>query len=301
MPAETVGGYMQRASRKADLALLLMTAIWGVTFPVIKNSLVDATPFVFLILRFGVASAVLMLIAGTRLLKLDSSLLIPGVLLGVAFFLGFAFQTVGLGITTASRSAFITGLSVVFVPLISARLERRAIGLSSYAGVFVAVLGLWLITNPGTDARFNRGDFLTLLCAFCFAFQIVLVHLYTKRHDYLQLMLIQFLVTVLLSVPGAILLEDAEFRLSTRLVTGVAFTAVVASVLAVGIQFRYQKLTTATRAAIIYTLEPVFAAFFAFVLLRETIEGRGWIGAGLILLAIALAETGKQQDVVTPP
>jgi drug/metabolite transporter (DMT)-like permease len=288
-------------SRKADLALLLMTAIWGVTFPVVKTSLEDASPFVFLLLRFGVAVLVLFLVARSRLRKFNRAVLIPGGLLGVVFFLGFSFQTMGLGITTASRSAFITGLSVVFVPFISARLEKRSIGLASYLGVLLAVCGLWLITNPGTEASFNRGDFLTLLCAFSFAFQIVLVQLYTRYHDYVHLLLLQFLVTILLSVPGALLLESAHLHVTSRLVTSVLFTAIVATVIAIGIQFRYQKLTTATRAAIIYTLEPVFAAFFAYLLLREMIHGRGWIGAGLILLAIALAEIGRKQHVVTPP
>jgi len=282
--------------RKADIALLLMTLIWGASFPAVKIALLDASPFVFLSLRFSIASAVLLCLIRTRLSCVERSLVVPGLLLGASFFLGFAFQTVGLGITTASRSAFITGLSVVFVPFLGLRLEGKRVGRYAFFGVALALGGLWFITSPGGRGSFNLGDLLTLFCALAFALQIVLVQIYSKRHDYLKLMLFQFLVTVVLSVPSMILLESPRLVLSSRLVLAAAFTAIVATVVAIGIQFRYQRLTTATRAAIIYTLEPVFAAGFAFLVLGELMRGRAWVGAGMILFAIAVSEKAGRYD-----
>jgi drug/metabolite transporter (DMT)-like permease len=275
----------------ADLALLGATLIWGTTFVVEKIALRDVSPVLLVVLRFWIATLLTAALWLPRLRRMTRETLRDGLILGLTLFLGFLFQTIGLAFTTASRSGFITSLMVVIVPFVVLGLTGRMPSLWAWLSVALAGFGLWLFTEPRL-AGINKGDFLTLLCAISFAFQIVLIQVYTQRHDLVQLLFLELLVTSVLSLPCLPLLERPFLRLTPNLVWTVLFCATLATVLALWIQNAAQKMTAATRAAVIYTAEPIFASLFAYLILGERFTASGFLGAGLILAAMLLSELG---------
>lgn len=150
---------------RADLILIFVTLIWGSTFTVVKGALADTTPFFFNVIRFLLAALIFLAIFYKRIFPLDFLSFRAGVAVGICLFLGFAFQTYGLVYTSASRSAFLTSLLVLWVPFISLFVEKERPALSHWAAIGVAVAGMWFLNRPGTG-QLNRGDWFALACAF---------------------------------------------------------------------------------------------------------------------------------------
>ncbi len=281
----------------ADLSLVLVAFVWGATFTVVKQALHDILPFGFLFLRFSLA----VLIVLPAVVYTDRYRRLPwksGVLAGVALTLGYAAQTIGLQYTTASKSAFITGLAVVMVPIFVAVFERKRLGRYSLLAVALAVSGLYLLTNPH-GVPFNQGDAWTLLCAVGFALHLVIIDYYVRRVDYLGLFFVQILMVAALSgilMPfesaGSVSLGNA---LTGNVIFAILLTAILATALAFFLQNWAQQITTATRAALIFTLEPVFAALTAYVILSERLGFTGILGGMLILTAIVIAELYREE------
>ena len=169
-------------SRRAEIILLSITLVWGGTFAVVKFALSDASPLAFLALRFGIAAIIFPLIYRGNYFSMDRGTLISGIFLGILLMIGFAFQTVGLKYTTASKSAFITGLLVALTPIAQAVIEKRLPTKGSLTGVGLVALGLFLLTSPGGQG-INIGDILTFLCAVSYAIYIVYLDIYSKKHD----------------------------------------------------------------------------------------------------------------------
>lgn len=282
----------RKAHLWADLALLGATVIWGSTFVAEKIALRDISPVLLVVVRFWLATMLVAALWLPRLRKMTRGALRDGLVLGLTLFLGFLFQTIGLAFTTASRSGFITALTVVFVPFVVIMLVRKLPSLWAWFGVVLAAIGLWFFTQPKLGG-INKGDFLTLLCAVSFAFQIALLEVYTRRHDVVQLLFLELLVTAVLSLPCLPLLETPVFHLTPSLIWAVLFCATLATVGALYIQNAAQSRTSATRAAVIYTAEPVFAAFFSYLILSERFTLLGYIGAALILIAMLISELGR--------
>jgi drug/metabolite transporter (DMT)-like permease len=276
----------------ADLALLGATVIWGSTFVAEKIALRDISPVLLVVVRFWLATLLVAALWLPRLRRMTPEVLRDGLVLGLTLFLGFLFQTIGLAYTTASRSGFITALTVIFVPFVVIMLVRKLPSLWAWIGVVLAAIGLWFFTQPKLGG-INKGDFLTLLCAVSFAFQIALLEVYTRRHDVVQLLFLELLVTAVLSVPCLPLLEKPVLHLTPSLIWAVLFCATLATVGALYIQNAAQSRTSATRAAVIYTAEPVFAAFFSYLILSERFTLAGYFGAALILIAMLLSELGR--------
>ncbi|HLM48515.1 MAG TPA: DMT family transporter, partial [Myxococcaceae bacterium] len=247
-----------RGRLQADGALALITAFWGITFVVVKGALGHGDPFSFLALRFGIGALALTAIARRDMLAPQT--LRRGLMLGVFLFLGFALQTVGLVSTTPSRSAFITGLYVVFVPVLGLALFRKVPRLSSWVGVVLAALGLRYLTGAEVDAGqgLSRGDWLTLGCALAYAFHILLTERYAPKSSVVALVGMQLWVVALLS---ALCLPFAGSRVdwTPSFVGAAAFCGLFASALAICIQTWAQARTTAVRVALICSMEPVFA------------------------------------------
>lgn len=279
-------------SLKADLWLLLCTFLWGATFSAVRDAMVYVSPFLWLGLRFLIGGLVLLPFCWRYLRVLDSAGWRDGIILGVFMFAGFAFQTAGLVHTTASRSAFITGLAVVLVPPAAVLFLRSRLDLWQVFGVALASAGLYLLSRP-TAGGFNLGDLYTAFCALCFAIVVVLVQKYTDRHHPLALIMVQIVATVVLASFSLGLAETPRFAWSPSLVPDIIVTSLLATAGSLVIQFYWQRRTTPVRAAIIYTLEPVFAAGFAYFLLGERLAGPAWLGAGLIMMGMLAAETGK--------
>jgi drug/metabolite transporter (DMT)-like permease len=271
-------------ARRAELALLVVTLTWGLTFPMIKLGLGHAPPFAFLALRCPVGLLCLWPLMGWR--RPAASSWLPGLLVGCVLALAFYMQTLGLVTTTATRSAFITGLSVVFVPVFYPLLTRRAPGRWPVLGALIAVVGLYLFTRPESGGL-NRGDLFTLMSALLYALYVIGLEIATRRHPYEDMIVIQATVLGVGFLPAA-LVEGGPVDWNLTLATSVVVTGVILAV-TVYLMNRFQRDTTATRAAVVYTAEPVFAAGFAWVLLGEVLSGLQALGAAVILLGIASA------------
>jgi drug/metabolite transporter (DMT)-like permease len=272
---------------KADAALIAVTAIWGCTFLLVQNAIHDVSPILFLGMRFAVASLALFLVYRNRLMK---AAVRPGIAAGLFLFAGYAFQTVGLKYTTASKSAFLTSLSVPLVPLAGSLVYRLVPKPFELLGVAVASAGMVLLTAPSSFAGISRGDLLSFLCAIAFAGQVVAVSHAAGKGNFETLALVQMLTASVLSFATCGFLETPAVTGTPRVIAAVLLTGLLASALAFSVQAWAQQFTTVTRAAIIYSLEPVFAWITSWWLVGERLGIKGSFGAALILLGILAVE-----------
>jgi drug/metabolite transporter (DMT)-like permease len=278
----------------ADLVLVGITGVWGVTFVVVKDALSRADPFTFLALRFAIGALIATALAGGQFW--DAGVIRRGLVLGLFLFAGFALQTMGLVYTSEARSAFITGLAVVLVPLASFALFRRLPHLPSLVGVVLAFLGLHLLTSgvsdSESDAATSLGDLLTLGCAVSFAVHITLTEKFSRGVPALALVSVQLWLVALL---GAVCvpLVDARVEWKPDFVAAVLFSGVVASAGCIALQTWAQARTTAVRAAVVFSLEPVFAALVSVGLGRERLDWEEVVGGSLTVLAVVVSELGN--------
>ena len=280
---------------KAELAIGTVAFLWGATFIIVKNSLNDASTFLFLSLRFTMATALLWFFLRNRLNRKGVSDWRGGLLCGFFLFLGYAFQTAGLRVTTASNSAFITGLYVVLVPLLGSLVNRSKLRPVELVGAVAALIGTGLMTSLDMEMRLNVGDMLTAACALAFAGHILSVAHYSKTMDYERLSLYQVGGVALFSWVAASFIEPVRVVWTGRLWFGLLSTAVFATALSFLLYTWAQKHTTASRTALIFALEPVFAGLTAWLAAGEAWTARSLGGAALILVGIVLVEVKPQQ------
>jgi len=283
---------MPKKKLKADLMLLLTTLFWGLTFVAVKDAMVYSDALPFLAVRFLAAGLFLLPAAIPRFKRMTWQTAKDGLLLGLFLFAGFALQTAGLKETTATRSSFITGLSVLGVPFLSFFILKNKTDIFKILGIAAAVLGLYFFFSPEAGG-INRGDMLTFLCALSFSFEIIFVQKFTTRNDPLLLIMVQVVIVVIFSAALMPVLHQTHMEFNGRLIVDLLFTAIFATAGALYIQFRYQRDTSESRAAIIYTLEPIFASVFAFFIFGERLGSMGFLGAGLILAGTIISEFGK--------
>lgn len=280
---------------KADLALLFVTLVWGVSFTVIKDALSGIGPYYFNGIRFLAAFVFLAVIFWKRLIKADRRTLSAGLLIGVFLFAGYTLQTIGLQYTSASKAGFITGMAVVLVPSICAVLTRSLPGLISLVGVAGAAAGLSLL-SLGNNLDIEYGDVLVFLCAVCYALHIILVGHYAPRHDPVVLAIIQVGAVAVASLCCAAFLEQMPVSFSREVWLALLVTALPATALAFLIQNSVQRFTSPTHTAIIFTMEPVFAAACAWGLGGEVLTLRQWVGSLLILSGMVVVELKGNHD-----
>jgi drug/metabolite transporter (DMT)-like permease len=277
---------MARMPFRAGIAVLVgVTLIWGTTFVVVKETLAVLPVPLLLALRFSLAAALFAWVPFRR------AALRPALVLGLLAFAGFATQTLGLSITSASKAAFITGLSVVLTPLVAAAWLRSRVPGRAWAAAALAVAGLGLMTLPG--GRFdavNGGDLWVLGTALAYAVYIVYLGRVASDAPALSLAGLQHLPMAGLAWAWAIphLHVLPEVPVSAFLAVG--YLALFATAIVAVAQTYAQRVVPAHLAALIFVLEPVFAALFAFVLLGERLGPQGWAGAGLVLVAMLVAE-----------
>ncbi|NLS44556.1 MAG: DMT family transporter [Firmicutes bacterium] len=280
----------------ANGLLLSVTVIWGTTFVVVKTILARVDPIVLIGMRFLVASLIMTLILARRIPQMDRTAIKAGVLIGLILFAGYVLQTIGLEYTTASKCGFITGLSVVLVPVFSAILLRKAPGIPSLIGVGFAALGLaFLSLNFSEATLLQTGDLLSLAGAVAFGFHIVVVAKFAPLYDVKTLVVTQlWIVTIAAFIMAAmqvfvfgrtLLLEPV----STDLV-GIGFLGILATALPVLVQNIAQRFTSPTHVAIIFSTEPVFAGIFGWWVLGDVLTKIQIIGAALIIAGMFIAE-----------
>ena len=286
-----MGRHLTR-SWQADGSLLFVTLIWGSTFLLVQQAVAQYPVFGFLCLRFALASLVLLPLFGRRLRLLTPRMLGAGIAIGFFLFAGYAFQTIGLQYTTSSKAGFITGLSVVIVPILSATLLKKFPERQALLGVVLSAAGLLLLTL-GRDLTPARGDLIVLGCAFCYALHIVAVSRFAPHTDALALTVVQVAAVAVFSGLAATLGRDWQQPLSAPVLGAAAFTGVLATALAFAIQNHVQTWTTATHTALIFASEPVFAGIFGFWLANERLTNWGIAGCVLILVGMLVAEIGR--------
>jgi drug/metabolite transporter (DMT)-like permease len=279
-----------------ELALLVVTAVWGSTFVVVRDAVAQLPPFAFIAYRF-LAAAALLAALRPRLLgpsrrEPGGGLLAAGVVAGLALFAGYGFQTVGLQYTTASNAGFITGLAVVLTPLLGGLVLRQPPGRWPLLGALLAAVGLALLSLQRLEVR--RGDALVLGCAVAFAAHILLLGRFAPRFDSYRLAVVQLATAGVLALAWAGVAGDLAAPGSAGVWTALGITAVAASAGAFLIQTRAQREVSPTRTAVILTMEPVFAGLFGFLLAGERLSARGWVGAATILAGMLVAELGRQ-------
>jgi len=282
-------------SLKAHLLLLAATFVWGSTFIVIKAALSDASPLVFNAVRMVIAALILCAIFFRQLRALPVGALRAGFEIGTLMWLGYEFQTAGLLYTSASKSAFLTGVSVVLVPLLLAALWRRHINRYTLAGVATALVGLYLLCVPHAQglslASLNRGDLLTLACAIAFAFQIIVLGRRALHFGFAQLVPIEIAVCaiwMLISIPIAE--PHGYIRFNPQMLWALGVTALLGTVACFIVQAWAQRFTPPTHTALIFSLEPVFAGLTSYVLIGERLGQRALVGAALILAGVLASE-----------
>jgi len=274
---------------RAELFLLSCTVIWGGTFVVVKLGLEDSPPFLFVAIRFIIATLLFLPFVAKRLPSMSKESFRGGLIIGVLLFLGFLAQTTGLKYTTASKSGFITGLLVVFTPLFQIAIERKLPKAGNVMGVILVTLGLYFLTSP-SGSEFNLGDGLTLICAAIFGLYIVLLDVYSREGEAKHMAFMQFAVTAVGALAVSLLFEELTINLTQGFIAALSYLALLATLYTLTIQTRYQKDTTPTRAAIIFSVEPVFAAVFAYSFRGEIIGPQGVIGGALVVGGLLVSE-----------
>ncbi|MBH0188376.1 MAG: DMT family transporter [Nitrospira sp.] len=275
------------------LALLLTTLIWGATFPATKAALEQIPPLSFTFLRFllGAVLVGIWFLLMRRPLVLGREILVASAVTTLFLFLGYTLQTVGLQYTSASNSAFLTALYVIFVPLILRRFDGR-----SLLATAIAVIGLWLLVKP--SAGMNVGDLLTLGCAAAFAGHIVCLERFTRAFDAPSLLAWQMAAMTILFVPIT-WWEQAPagaFAPTTVLLIGLLVTGGLATG-AFAVQMWVQQVVPAQQVALVFASEPAYAAWLSWYFLGETLDLQGWIGSALILSAVIIgALEGRTQS-----
>jgi drug/metabolite transporter (DMT)-like permease len=280
---------------RADLGLVLITVVWGSSFVVVKNVVRDAPPLAFVFFRFLLATLVCLLIAVRR--PRTPGLLRDGAIIGALLAGGMVFQVLGQVETSASKAGFLTGLSVVLTPFAAYARTRTLPSLENAIGITLAAVGFVLLTFPREAESFNRGDLLVFLCGVVFAFYIVEMSVRAGAHDASWLTVVQLAVVTIVAGLLSSIFRAAGSAVELRpVVWGGAFLAGVLYLGTIGTvgtfltQTWAQRHMSATHAAIIFALEPVWAALLAAWLLGERLGVSGMWGGALVLAGIVVSE-----------
>jgi drug/metabolite transporter (DMT)-like permease len=281
---------------KAKLILLFGTSIWGATFMFTQIGIKYCSPSLYLVIRFSIALMLSMIFFGKHIIKVTKKTALQGSLLGLFFAVGFLFQTFALRYTTIGNTAFITNLSVIITPFVFWFVAREKIKIFSKLAVFIALIGLTIITNP-TSTALNFGDILTVISTLFWALYMSYLHKFTHgTKDFAlntQLVAFQFIGGLPILIIYLLIFEvqTLVWTMNTELLISILFNSVAASFVVSFIQISFQKYTTPTNAAIIFATEPIFASIISFFVLAEVLTMRGYVGAGIMLCAIFVSDT----------
>ncbi|RSK27324.1 DMT family transporter [Bacillus sp. HMF5848] len=284
---------------QADVTLLFVTFIWGATFVIVQNAIQLLPPVTFNAVRFFLAGILLVcwlfLFTKKENIVIKKQSVLAGCFMGIWLFGGYAFQTVGLMYTSSAKAGFITGLSVVLVPLFTFILLKQRPTKLALVGVFVAAIGLYFLTMSGSS-NLNKGDLLVFFCSISFALHIVFTGKYSSKHSALILTIIQLFTVAILSTVYAFFTENwliafqPNILFSFDVLLALIICAIFATAFAYLVQTNVQKYTTPTRVALIFAMEPVFAALTAFLWIQERLHAAAIVGCILIFSGMILAE-----------
>lgn len=281
----------------AILGLLTATAVWGSTFVVMKDGTENTPVFAFLMWRFGIAALVMTAIRPGTVLRIDLDTLKRGALAGFLLGLSYILQTLGLQTTSAAVSGFITGIFVVLTPFLAWLLFREHLSALAWMSVATAALGLALITLNGVS--FGAGEMLTLLCAVCFSLHLLTLGRWSPGRDPYQLTVIQMGTAFLMCFVGS-WFQGLRFPADRTSWTAILITATIASAFAYMVQTWAQARVTATQAAVVLTMEPVFAGLSAVLIGGESLTVSTVVGGILVVTAMYMIEIPSASPTASP-
>jgi drug/metabolite transporter (DMT)-like permease len=299
---------MRKKALRADLLMLLTAMIWGSGFVAQTAGMDHIGPYLFSGLRFALGSLCLLPLILRRPAAgpppeplLTRGLLQGGVVMGLALALGINLQQVGLQFTSVTNSGFITGLYVIVVPLLGLMLGHKT-GTGTWIGCALAVVGMFLL-SVGDNFQVASGDWLQLIGAFVWGGHVVLVGIFASRHDPIRLAFLQFVTCSVVSLVLAISLEPIDLPSIVSALPALVYGGVVAVGIGYTLQVVAQKDAIASHAAIILSMEAVFAAIAGAWLLGESLQMRGYLGCGLMLAGMLLAQLWprQRQDRIAAP
>ncbi|MFZ1290177.1 MAG: DMT family transporter [Melioribacteraceae bacterium] len=287
---------------KSELILLFITLLWGATFVIVKESLNSISSMAFIAIRFLIAGIFLLPFVIKKTFTQKN--IIAGILLGILLFIGFAVQTIGLKFTSATKSGFFTGTTVIMIPILQTIIEKKIPTKGVIIGAILVMFGITFLSSGGNSItnllndvaeNFNLGDGLTLICAFFFAIYIIYLDIETVKFEFWVLLFLQIIITAILAILfsfifSGINLEHFKIDLTNNLIGGILYTSIFATLFTTALQTKYQKDVTPAKAGIIFSFEPIFAAIFAFFILGEKITNFGYLGAALIILGLFISE-----------
>jgi len=280
---------VNRKNVLANLGMIFITMIWGITFVMVKDALNDAPPFIFLALRKGIAFLAGVIYLHQNIKKITTLEIIGGLVCGIVLYTGYSFQNFGLILTSPSKSAFITSVSVILVPVLLLIFGLQKIKIRFWIIIMMTLFGLYILLNP-IGGNINFGDILTFGCAFSFALHIIFQDIYLKRKvDVVRFFVIQVMFVFLFSSISGFIFEGSSIVLSERLFIAIAVTGILGTFVAIIIMLWAQTILTATQTAILLSLEPVFAALFSVFYAGEILGVFGWIGGAIIVFSVALS------------
>jgi drug/metabolite transporter (DMT)-like permease len=292
MPKHIPAASGSRRQFLAEFILITVTVFWGGTFPLVKDAIREIPVMAFLWIRFALAALILFLWAGpAQIIGLGKKGWARAIGLGALLFSSYAFQTFGLALTTSANAAFVTGLNVVWVPLLAGPLLGKPAAPGARVGVICALCGLFMLTYQ-EPWQLNPGDALVMVCSIFVALHILGLDAWTHGFDGRALAFVQISTMAVLALAGSALFEPLTWPRvwPPKLFWALTICSVFATVYAFWAMTVFQKMTTPTRAALIYTLEPVFGALFAVLYAGERLSSIAWFGGVLIVLGMAVAE-----------
>jgi drug/metabolite transporter (DMT)-like permease len=273
----------------AEIALVAIAAIWGLTFVMVQDAIALLPVMTFLAYRFLSAATVVILVSARAVTALPPRGWLAGLVMSVFLTAGYVTQTLGLARTTASNTGFITGLFVVLTPIFGALLYGQRAGGVAWAAAAVSCAGLFLLSGTGGNVNL-AGDGLVVLTACAFALHILATDRAVARYNIRALLVVQLGACGLVCLALAALLGDLEIPRTATVWNALIVTSLLATALAFFVQTYAQTHASPARTALILAGEPAFAGLFAFLLNGETLTGAGWVGAGLIMAAIVGVE-----------
>ncbi len=269
---------------KADLSLLLVTVVWGASFPIMSVVLKYIPPYSLVALRYFLSGIILAIIFHKKFKNINGQTIKAGIIIGISLFIGCALQFVGLLYTTPSKSGFITGLNVAVVPIVLAIMYKKLPELKTVVGVILSIIGLGIMSING-KMGINFGDILTLISAIAFGGQIILVDIYVKNVDVMILTCIELLTVGILGFIPAIGVEKLNVILNPVSIGALIFMILFCTIIAFTVQNKMQPYTDPTHAAIIFLAEPVFSAIFS-MLIGDKLTGRTLLGCAFIFVGM---------------
>ncbi|MGH9850920.1 MAG: DMT family transporter [Blastocatellia bacterium] len=304
---------------KSDAALITLALVWGTSHVIQKDILSTHSPAFYTSLRFGIAALCFGLLFAGHLRRTSRREIIQGILLGLCSFAGISFYVSGLVFTQASKAGFISGLYLVFTPLLSFLLFRVRPTRDHLTGLAIAIGGFALLSFPQSGELFNWGDILILLAAVAWAGHIAATSAFASESSVKTLAAVQVIIVAALSttvwfvlsqiahsavdpqsLPSLVAMEARSNQLDLRFAVQIIYMAVVVTFIVALVQTWAQRRVSSTHAAILYALEPVTAAVFAYFVLGETLGWRSGVGAALIIAGVMVSRLKLASRLTKP-